>query len=42
MAPGSAFSEAIEIAQVGDDEWRRLEDERRRKIRQDLGYEKKS
>lgn len=42
VAPGSAFSEAIEIAQVGDDEWRRLEDERRRKIRQDLGYEKKS
>ncbi|EHK46314.1 uncharacterized protein TrAtP1_005767 [Trichoderma atroviride] len=42
VAPGSAFSEAIEIAQVDDDEWRRLEDERRRKIRQDLGYEKKS
>ncbi|PNP41206.1 hypothetical protein TGAMA5MH_07076 [Trichoderma gamsii] len=42
VAPGTAFSEAIEIAQVDDDEWRRLEDERRRKIRQDLGYEKKS
>ncbi|KAM0455918.1 hypothetical protein ACHAPV_003013 [Trichoderma viride] len=41
-APGTAFSEAIEIAQVDDDEWRRLEDERRKKIRQDLGYEKKS
>ncbi|KAL6892271.1 hypothetical protein GGI43DRAFT_413560 [Trichoderma evansii] len=42
VAPGTAFSEAIEIAQVDDDEWRRLEDERRKKIRQDLGYEKKS
>lgn len=42
MAPGTAFSEAIEIAQVDDDEWRRLEDERRKKIRQDLGFEKKS
>jgi hypothetical protein len=41
-APGTAFSEAIEIAQVDDDEWRRLEDERRRKIRQDLGYDNKS
>ncbi|KAL7897875.1 hypothetical protein HDV63DRAFT_375799 [Trichoderma sp. SZMC 28014] len=42
VAPGTAFSEAIEIAQVDDNEWRKLEDERRRKIRQDLGFEKKS
>ncbi|KAM0254762.1 hypothetical protein ACHAQJ_006478 [Trichoderma viride] len=41
VAPGTAFAEAVEIAQVDDQEWRRFEDERRKKIRQDLGYEEK-
>ncbi|EHK15876.1 uncharacterized protein TRIVIDRAFT_40267 [Trichoderma virens Gv29-8] len=41
VAPGTAFAEAVEIAKVDDNEWRRLEEERRKKIRQDLGFEKK-
>ncbi|KAM6477225.1 hypothetical protein HDV62DRAFT_373881 [Trichoderma sp. SZMC 28011] len=41
VAPGTAFAEAVEIAKVDDNEWRKLEEERRRKIRQDLGYDKK-
>ncbi|RFU72100.1 hypothetical protein TARUN_10159 [Trichoderma arundinaceum] len=42
VSPGTAFAEAVEIAKVDDEEWRRLEDERRKKIRQDLGFEKNS
>ncbi|KAH6607987.1 hypothetical protein Trco_004300 [Trichoderma cornu-damae] len=42
VAPGMAFAEAVEIAKVDDAEWRRLEDERRRKIRRDLGFETKT
>ncbi|KAL7799700.1 hypothetical protein V8C37DRAFT_365124 [Trichoderma ceciliae] len=42
VAPGSAFAEAVEIAKVDDDEWRRLEDERRKTIRRDLGFETKT
>ncbi|KAL7906739.1 hypothetical protein GGI35DRAFT_456697 [Trichoderma velutinum] len=41
VAPETAFAEAVEIAKVDDNEWRKLEEERRRKIRQDLGYDKK-
>ncbi|KAL7958228.1 hypothetical protein V8C34DRAFT_283314 [Trichoderma compactum] len=41
VAPGTAFAEAVEIAKVDDNEWRKLEEERRRKIRQDLGFDKK-
>ncbi|PTB70947.1 hypothetical protein BBK36DRAFT_1108317 [Trichoderma citrinoviride] len=40
VEPGTAFAEAVEIASVDDNEWRRLEEERRKKIRQDLGYGK--
>ncbi|KAL7821043.1 hypothetical protein V8C26DRAFT_392325 [Trichoderma gracile] len=40
VEPGTAFAEAVEIATVDDNEWRRLEEERRKKIRQDLGFEK--
>ncbi|EGR52072.1 uncharacterized protein TRIREDRAFT_55224 [Trichoderma reesei QM6a] len=40
VEPGTAFAEAVEIATVDDDEWRKLEEERRKKIRQDLGFEK--
>ncbi|KAK4074986.1 uncharacterized protein Triagg1_4650 [Trichoderma aggressivum f. europaeum] len=41
VAPGTAFAEAVEIAKVDDNEWRKLEEERRREIRQGLGFDKK-
>lgn len=40
VEPGTAFAEPVEIATVDDNEWRREEEERRRKIRQGLGFEK--
>ena len=37
---GSAFSEAIDGPTIDDDEWRRQESERRKGIREGMGYEK--
>lgn len=37
---GSAFAQPIDAAQVDDDEWRRQESERRKGIREGLGYDK--
>lgn len=42
VEPGTAFAQAVEIAAVDDDEWRRLESERRRGIREGLGFDKAS
>ncbi|QUC24026.1 uncharacterized protein UV8b_08267 [Ustilaginoidea virens] len=39
LPPGSAFSMPAGEAQVSDEEWRRMEEERRRKIREKLGYD---
>ncbi|KAF4510872.1 hypothetical protein G6O67_002728 [Ophiocordyceps sinensis] len=38
LPPGTAFSESIEEPEVGDDAWRTREAQRRREIRQGLGY----
>lgn len=40
VEPGMAFSEGIEIPTMGDDEWRKMESERRQKIRDGLGFDK--
>ncbi|KAK5998027.1 hypothetical protein PT974_00397 [Cladobotryum mycophilum] len=37
---GTMFVEPIELPRVDDEEWRKMEDERRKRIRKDLGYEK--
>ncbi|KAK2591183.1 hypothetical protein QQS21_011139 [Conoideocrella luteorostrata] len=37
--PGSAFNMPVGEANVGDEEWRRMEEERRRNIRDKLGYQ---
>lgn len=42
VEPGTAFAQRVDITPVDDDEWRRLESERRRKIRESLGYEETS
>ncbi|KID91463.1 hypothetical protein MGU_01433 [Metarhizium guizhouense ARSEF 977] len=39
MPPGSAFNVPVDAPTVGDDEWRRMEEERRKGIRKDMGYE---
>lgn len=36
---GTAFTEPIQLPAVDDEEWRRAEDERRRKIRDGLGFD---
>lgn len=40
VAPGTVFAEAIELPSVGDEEWRKMETERRQKIRDRLGFDK--
>lgn len=40
VAPGSVFSESIDMPRVDDEEWRSLESERRNKIRGELGFDK--
>jgi hypothetical protein len=39
LPAGGAFTHAIDDASVSDDEWRRQENDRRRKIRDGLGFE---
>lgn len=38
MPPGSAFNVPVDAPTVGDEEWRRLEEERRQKVRKDIGH----
>lgn len=42
VQPGTAFAEAVDAPVVTDDEWRKMETERRRDVRQGLGYDKAS
>lgn len=42
VAPGSAFTETIDVPTMGDEEWRKMENERRQKIRDGLGFDKSS
>ena len=39
VAPGASFSEAMDAPDLDDDEWRRMEADRRRRIRQSLGFD---
>ncbi|OAQ69178.1 hypothetical protein VFPPC_05286 [Pochonia chlamydosporia 170] len=39
MPPGSAFNLPVDAPSVGDEEWRRMEQERRNGVRKDMGYE---
>lgn len=38
LPPGAAFSQSIDVPAVSDEEWRKLENERRKEIRQGLGF----
>ncbi|EGX93429.1 hypothetical protein CCM_04803 [Cordyceps militaris CM01] len=40
VAPDTAFTESIDVPTMGDEEWRKMESERRQKIRDGLGFEK--
>jgi hypothetical protein len=40
VAPGTAFTTAMDLPQMDDEEYRRIETERRQKIRDGLGYNK--
>ncbi|POR32298.1 Early meiotic induction protein 1 [Tolypocladium paradoxum] len=42
VQPGTAFAEPVDAPVVSDDEWRKMETERRRGVRQGLGYDKAS
>ncbi|PNY27789.1 Early meiotic induction protein 1 [Tolypocladium capitatum] len=42
MRPGTAFAETVDAPVVSDDEWRKTETERRRGVRQGLGYDNKA
>lgn len=42
VEPGTAFSQSMDLPSVDDDEWRKMENERRNKIRGELGFENKS
>lgn len=37
---GTAFTETVEVPQVTDDEWRKSENDRRKTIREGLGFTK--
>jgi len=40
VPPGSTFTQSMDAPTVSDDEWREMETERRRHIRQGLGFDK--
>lgn len=42
VEPGSVFSQSMDLPSVDDDEWRKSENERRNKIRGELGFEEKN
>ncbi|KAI0181985.1 hypothetical protein GGR52DRAFT_568194 [Hypoxylon sp. FL1284] len=42
VQPNTAFQEPLEFPDISDEDWRRLEIERRKRIREELGYVEKS
>ncbi|CEJ80543.1 hypothetical protein VHEMI00720 [[Torrubiella] hemipterigena] len=42
VQPGTAFSQSMDLPSVDDEEWRKMENERRNKIRGELGFDNKS
>ncbi|TWU78595.1 hypothetical protein ED733_004467 [Metarhizium rileyi] len=39
LPPGAAFNVPLDAPTMGDEEWRRTEEERRKSVRKDMGYE---
>ncbi|OAA76672.1 hypothetical protein LEL_06356 [Akanthomyces lecanii RCEF 1005] len=42
VAPDTVFTESIDVPTMADEEWRKMESERRQKIRDGLGFDKSS